>query len=192
MIKEEIQHALALLVVSIGGALAWIAFQSDDVALLGWFGGICLLLVVLLLVGVAGRFEAKRILKTKPVEAMRYFEWSWLAYVVPVGLILSVPLVMAAEFPTEWLDESATADVLRLVLAYAVIEGIKLLALDGKWVKARLESDASSMFWSTYEDNPPPQQVNGMPNPQYLAIFSPTYQGGWGKASRKRRAQALG
>lgn len=191
MIKEEVGHALALLVVSIGGALGWIAWQSDDLALVGWFGAIAIVVAALLLAGLASRFEAKRQLRSKPVVAVGYFEWSVLAYIVPVGLILSVPLVMAVEFPTEWLDESETGNVLRLVLAYAVIEGIKLLALDGKWIKARLESDAAAMFWSAYQDDPPPQEIDGKPNPRYLAAFSPTYQGGWAKSSRRRRAEVL-
>ena len=136
-LKEEVQHALALLIVSILVAVAYLAVRSEEQALLGWPMGIGLLLVVLWTTAFAFRWVAENRLDEHPESSVSYFEFTWFRYVVPAGAILAVPLVAAAKFPTEWTGDSDSAQVLKVVVAFAVIEAIKLLALDGKWVQSR-------------------------------------------------------
>lgn len=185
-LKEEIQHALALLAVSVLVAVAYLAARSEDRGLIGWPLGIGVGLVTLWVTSFAFRWIAGHNLAGDPESAIRYFELSWFRWIGPAGAVLAIPLVAAAKFPTEWTGDSDSAQVLKLVIAFAVIEAIKLLALDGEWVQSNMESSARSMFRAAYKDVTLQKFTN-----RWHAVCDDSWQGGWSKTARGKRAKAL-
>jgi hypothetical protein len=185
-LKEEIQHALALLTVSILVAITFLAARSPRHGLVGWPLGIGVALLVVWLGSFSLRWLAGRMLTKEPARAISVFEVSWLRWAVPAGAVLAVPLVTAAKFPTRWTGDVNSAQVLKLVIGFAVIEAIKLLALDGKWLQSNMETSARAMFRHAFENANFAKFTN-----RWHAVLDDHWQGGWGKSARSKRAKAL-
>lgn len=184
--REEVQHAVALLVVSVLAALAILAALAEDTGLIGWTWAIGLILAVFWCAGFAARYGAQAEMRRHAERGVRTFEWSWWRWVIPAGGLLALPLVLASDFPDAWGTAADTLVVFRVVLAYAVVETIRLLALDGEWVKDRMAASAPKMFAAVYRDDEF-DRLTG----HWLAAFNSAWQGGWGKASRAARAKQL-
>ena len=149
-------------------------------------------------------WRARQDLPSSPVGAQRYLNSLWMPYALFAGIIVSIPLGLAARFGDSFSSDNGknhVAQVLGVTIAIGVIEIVRLLdpgaAIDER-IGLRSRHYVESAFAPQFDDYHPPGPIakyvtkNGKSVPTLLWVYSlETANIGWDHSSRTERAKDL-
>ncbi len=122
-----------------------------------------------------------------------------LTYVAMGALLAAIPFYGAAKLPNSIsVSNRSAAQVLAVVLGFAIVEVTKAIAIDDEVIETKVSERFQTAFSTAYmpqlsrNGGPiPEKKPDGTPTDVYLAVAQPNRFDGWGPVARKERAAAL-